>query len=163
MEAWKAPMKLTNEQQEKALQAIRNGASVHQVASKWKLTMDEANEMVAAVARETREGASSHRILLRALLREQAPLALKTLVDLCQPNLQAENNHDLQVLNLRLKAAEKILSYASRMMIEDVVTGMVEAGKEEQMQETLFDFESVVNPDGGTTLVAQPKLKLVEG
>lgn len=156
-------MKLTNEQQEKALQAIRNGASVHQVASKWKLTMDEANEMVAAVARETREGASSHRILLRALLREQAPLALKTLVDLCQPNLQAENNHDLQVLNLRLKAAEKILSYASRMMIEDVVTGMVEAGKEEQMQETLFDFESVVNPDGGTTLVAQPKLKLVEG
>lgn len=155
-------MKLTNEQQEKALQAIRNGASVHQVASKWKLTMDEANEMVAAVARETREGASSHRILLRALLREQAPLALKTLVDLCQPNLQAENNHDLQVLNLRLKAAEKILSYASRMMIEDVVAGMVEAGKEEQMQETLFDFESVVNPDGGTTLVAQPKLKLVE-
>lgn len=155
-------MKLTNEQQEKALQAIRNGASVHQVASKWKLTMDEANEMVAAVARETREGASSHRILLRALLREQAPLALKTLVDLCQPNLQAENNHDLQVLNLRLKAAEKILGYASRMMIEDVYTGVVEKGREEELQETLFDFESVVNPDGGTTLVAQPKLKLVE-
>ena len=155
-------MKLTNEQQEKALQAIRSGASVHQVASKWKLTMDEANEMVGAVARETREGASSHRILLRALLREQAPLALKTLVDLCQPGLQAENNHELQVLNLRLKAAEKILGFASRMMIEDVVTGMVEAGKEEQMQETLFDFESVVNADGGTTLVAQPKLKLVE-
>lgn len=156
-------MKLTNLEHDKILQAIRNGASVHQVASKWKLTMDEAIEMVAAVARETREGASSHRILLRALLREQAPLALKTLVDLCQPTLQADNNHDLQVLNLRLKAAEKILGFASRMMIEDVVTGMVEAGKEEQMQETLFDFESVVNPDGGTTLVAQPKLKLVEG
>jgi len=155
-------MKLTNLDQEKALQAIRNGASVHQIASKWKLTIDEANEMVAAVARETREGASSHRILLRALLREQAPLALKTLVDLCQPSLQAETNHDLQVLNLRLKAAEKILGFASRMMIEDVVTGMVEAGKEEQMQDTLFDFESVVNADGGTTLVAQPKLKLVE-
>lgn len=155
-------MKLTNQEQEKALQAIRNGASVHQVASKWKLTIDEANEMVAAVARETREGASSHRILLRALLREQAPLALKTLVDLCQPTLQAESNHDLQVLNLRLKAAEKILGFASRMMIEDVYTGVVEKGREEELQDTLFDFESVVNPDGGTTLVAQPKLKLVE-
>jgi len=155
-------MKLTNAQHEEALRAIRNGASVHQIAAKYKLSIDESNELIAAVARETREGASSHRIMLRALLREQAPLALKTLVDLCQPNLNVENQMDLQVLNLRLKAAEKILGYASRMMIEDVVTGMVEAGKEEQMQETLFDFESVVNADGGTTLVAQPKLKLVE-
>lgn len=155
-------MKLTNEQQEKALQAIRNGASVHQVASKWNLSIDESNEMVAVVARETREGASSHRIMLRALLREQAPLALKTLVDLCQPTLQVETNHDLQILNLRLKAAEKILGFASRMMIEDVYTGVVEAGREEELQDTLFDFESVVNADGGTTLIAQPKLKLVE-
>lgn len=155
-------MKLSLEEREKLTTAIRNGASVHQLAARWKLTIDEATEMVANVARETREGASSHRILLRALLREQAPLALKTLVELCQPNMQAENNHDLQVLNLRFRAADKILAYASRMMVEDVVTGMVEAGKEEQMQETLFDFESVVNPDGGTTLVAQPKLKLVE-
>lgn len=155
-------MKLTNEQQEKALQAIRNGASVHQVASKWNLSIDESNEMVAVVARETREGASSHRIMLRALLREQAPLALKTLVDLCQPTLQVESNHDLQILNLRLKAAEKILGFASRMMIEDVYTGVVEAGREEELQDTLFDFESVVNADGGTTLIAQPKLKLVE-
>jgi len=155
-------MKITHAESESILKAIRNGASVHQIASRWELTIEQAQEWIDHVARETREGASQHRILLRGLLREQAPQALKTLLEMASPNIKAADAHELQLLNLRFKAADKILQYASKFMIEDIPTAAVEQGKAEEMIQTIFDFESVVLPDGATTLVAKPSLRLVE-
>jgi hypothetical protein len=155
-------MKLNHEEKDKIILAIRNGASIHQVSSKWKLTIEQAQEWIDHVAKETREGACQHRIVLRSLLREQAPMALKTLVELASASVDAETSHELQVLNLRFKAADKILQYATKFMTEDIPTSAVEQGKAEEMIQTIFDFESVVLPDGATTLIAKPALRLVE-
>lgn len=155
-------MKLTNLEHDKILQAIRNGASVHQIASRWKLSIPQAQEFIDTIAKETREGATQHRIVLRGLLREQAPMALKTLVDIANASVQMNDQHELNILALRFKAADKILTYATKFMAEDIPTTAVEQGKAEEMIQTIFDFESVVLPDGATTLIAKPSLKLVE-
>jgi len=156
-------MKLTNAEQEKILQTIRNGASIHQVAMRWKISIAEAQELVDAISKETRDGAAQHRVVLRGLLREQAPMALKTLVDIASQNVTASNQNEFNTLALRFKAADKILQYATKFMTEDIPTTAVEQGKTEEMLQTIFDFESVVMPDGATTLIAKPVLKLVEG
>ena len=155
-------MKLSHVEQDQILLAVRNGASVHQIASKWKLTIDEAQAWIESIAKDTREGASQHRIVLRGLLREQAPAALRTLVELASASINPKDSHDLQVLNLRYRAADKILQYATKFIGEDIPTAAVEQGKAEEMIQTIFDFESVVLPDGATTLVAKPSLRLVE-
>lgn len=153
--------KLTNGDHEKILKAIRNGASVHQIALNWKLSINDAQKFIDQVSQETREGAAQHRIVLRGLLREQAPMALKTLVDISNSSLEMKDQHELNILALRFRAADKILQYATKFMTEDIPTSAVEQGKAEEMLQTIFDFESVVSPDGATTLIAKPVLKLV--
>lgn len=155
-------MKLTNVDHEKILQTVRNGASVHQIALRWKLSITEAQAFIDQVSSETREGAAQHRIVLRGLLREQAPMALKTLVEIANSQEIISNHNQLASLALRFKAADKILQYATKFMTEDIPTTAVEQGKTEEMLQTIFDFESVVLPDGATTLIAKPSLKLVE-
>lgn len=152
----------SEEQVIEIIKQIRAGASVHQLAAHYHLTIEEAAELVESVSKQTRDNAASHRLLLRAMLREQAPVALKTLVDICNLKSVSTDPAELNKLALQFKAADKILSYATRFMVEDVVTGMVETGNQNVLQQTLFDFESVVMPDGGTTLVAKPVLRLVE-
>ena len=157
----KKPM--TKEEREASiLTAIRNGASVHQLSAKFALSIDEARELLDNVAKETREGAVQHRIMLRSLLREQAPLAIRTLYEIATAKVLAETDEEFANLNLRFKAADKLLQYATKFMIEDIPTSAVEQGKAEEMIQTIFDFESVVTDDGATTLVAKPTLILVE-
>lgn len=154
---------MTKEKRDAAiLQAIRNGASVHQLSSKFALTIDEARDLLDNVSKETREGAVQHRIMLRSLIREQAPVAIQTLYDIATAKISAESDEEFANLNLRFKAADKLLQYATKFMIEDIPTSAVEQGKAEEMIQTIFDFESVVTDDGATTLVAKPTLRLVE-
>jgi chaperonin GroEL (HSP60 family) len=142
--------------------SIRNGASVHQIAKAYSLTIEDAHRFIDEVSKDTRDGAAQHRIILRSMLRERIPEAVKVLVEISTGTISLADNHDLQIANLRFKAADKLIQYGSRFLIEDIPTSAVEQGKAEEMIQTIFDFESVVTDDGATTLVAKPSLRLVE-
>jgi len=156
------PKKKDSETLAQIIVSIRNGASVHQLAKSFSLTIEDAQRFIDEVSKDTREGAAQHRIILRSMLRERIPAAIKVLVEISSGKISPVDQHEIQLANLRFKAADKLLQYGSRFLIEDIPTSAVEQGKAEEMIQTIFDFESVVTDDGATTLVAKPSLRLVE-
>ena len=160
-QASKAEKKPDSELLSKIILAIRNGNSIHQIAKNFHLTIEESQRFIDEVSKDTREGAAQHRIMLRGMLRERIPSAIKVLVEISNGTINPIDQHEIQLVNLRFKAADKLLQYGSRFLIEDIPTSAVEQGKAEEMIQTIFDFESVVTDDGATTLVAKPSLKLV--
>lgn len=158
MKALKAPHR--NEQE--IIKAVRSGASAHAIAGHFGLTMEEAAGYVDAVAKEIKQSGLSHRVNLRALIREQASSATKTLRDVMDNRDGILNTAQgcAQAL-IRMKAADALLKRAAKFIDEDVVRGFVEQ-PELPMQQTLFDFESEID-DGAVKLIAREHLRLVEG
>lgn len=170
MEATK-PTKQVRKDEDQILSAIRSGASPHMIARQWKLSIEEAVEYCDAVAAETKTGGISHRIMLRALLRDQAATAVRTMREIMDGHkLDSQGNRvqilatkeDKETATIRLKAADSLLKHAQRFIDEDIVRGFIEQPQQTNLQETLFDFESQVRDDGSTVLIAKPALRLAE-
>lgn len=144
------------------IKAVRSGASAHAIAAHFLLSIEDASGYIDAVAKEIKQSGFSHRVNLRALIREQASSATKTLRDIM-------DNRD-GILNtpvgctqalIRMRAADSLLKNAAKFIDEDVVRGFVEQ-PELPIQQTLFDFESEID-DGAVRLIAREHLRLVEG
>jgi hypothetical protein len=144
------------------IKAVRSGASAYAIAAHFQLTVEDAAGYIDSVAREIKQSGFSHRVNLRALIREQASSATKTLRDVM-------DNRD-GILNtpagctqaiIRMKAADALLKHAVRFIDEDVVRGFVEQ-PELPVQQTLFDFDAEID-DGAVKLIAREHLRLVAG
>lgn len=165
------PKTQVRKDEEQILSAIRSGASPHMIAQRWKLSISEAVEYCDAVAAETKTGGISHRIMLRALLRDQAATAVRTMREIMDGHRIDQQGNRVSILTtkedketaaLRLKAADSLLKHAQRFIDEDIVRGFIEQPQQSTLQETLFDFESQVRDDGSTVLIAKPALRLAE-
>ncbi len=151
-----------HKQKEDILKAVRSGASAHAIANHFNLTLDDANAYVDYVASELKQSGFSHRVNLRALLREQASGAAKTIRDIMtNSNGLLDTSVGCTQALIRLRAADALLKHAVRFIDEDVVRGFVEQ-PELPVQQTLFDFEAEID-DGAVKLVAREHLRLVEG
>jgi hypothetical protein len=170
MEQNKQKRKSQNRDDEQIINAVRAGASTHMLARQFKLTIEEASDYIESVAAETKEGGIAHRIMLRSLLRDQTPTAVRVINEMMTGVKRdqetgrivniLETKLDIEKANLRLKAADTILKHAARFIDEDVVRGFIEQPAPSGLQETLFDFESEIRDDGSTVLTAKPALRL---
>jgi len=144
------------------IKAVRSGASAHAIAGHFQLTIEDATGYIDAVAKEIKQSGFSHRVNLRALIRDQASSATKTIRDIMD-NRDGILNSPVGCTQaiIRMKAADALLKHAVRFIDEDVVRGFVEQ-PELPVQQTLFDFGAEID-DGAVRLFAREHLRLVEG
>jgi hypothetical protein len=148
--------KKKQEVSEELYRYARSGASVHQILSKIKtITYEEAQRAVQQVAEDNKTASPAHRANLRNVIREQAMGALEIISKIARDETQKSE--------VRLKAAETMLKYASEFIDETVMRSWQERPDTNvEIQQTIFDFGPLVEANGDIAFRGQSRLLLIE-
>ncbi len=147
---------------------LKNGKSCIDIADKNNIDLSVVEQEQIEYIKEIKKQAISQRITLRQSIRDKFPSALKKAVtimnydftDLEMSGDKATRTEHIQFLKVQLDAAKTIMSMASHVLGEDILTLWAEKEATKKSENKMV-YESEVLGDGRVVLTAKTDKSII--